>query len=145
MAAFMYRLAGSPAFTPPGVSPFMDVTPQTQFYKEITWLASKGISTGWDEGNGVRSYRPLQPVNRDAMAAFMYRLAGSPAYTAPGSSPFTDVPQTQFYKEINWLASANISTGWVESNGSRTFRPLQPVNRDAMAAFMYRYNTAFPR
>ncbi|ABK03717.1 polysaccharide deacetylase [Arthrobacter sp. FB24] len=145
MAAFMYRLAGSPAYTPPGTSPFIDVTPQTQFYKEIAWLASKGISTGWDEGNGAKSYRPLQTVNRDAMAAFMYRFAGSPAYNAPGASLFTDVvPQTQFYKEINWLASMNISTGWVEGNGTRTFRPVQSVNRDAMAAFMYRYNNAFP-
>jgi hypothetical protein len=145
MATFMYRLAGSPAFTPPATSPFIDVTPQTQFYKEITWLASQGISTGWDEGNGNRSFRPLQPVNRDAMAAFMYRFNGSPAYTAPGISPFADVTlQTQFYREINWLASTNISTGWDESNGTRTFRPVQPVNRDAMAAFMYRYNTAFP-
>lgn len=121
------------------------MTPQTQFYKEIAWLASKGISTGWDEGNGAKSYRPLQAVNRDAMAAFMYRFAGSPAYNAPGGSPFTDVvPQTQFYKEINWLASMNISTGWDEGNGTRTFRPVQPVHRDAMAAFMYRYNNAFP-
>jgi serine protease len=79
------------------------------------------------------------------MAAFMYRFNGSPAYTAPGISPFADVTlQTQFYREINWLASTNISTGWDESNGTRTFRPVQPVNRDAMAAFMYRYNTAFP-
>jgi hypothetical protein len=32
------------------------------------------ISSGWDEGNGKASYRPLNSVNRDAMAAFMYRL-----------------------------------------------------------------------
>ncbi|MFF2296509.1 S-layer homology domain-containing protein [Arthrobacter bambusae] len=146
MAAFMYRLAGSPAFTPPAVSPFADLTPQTPFYKEITWLATQGISTGWDEGNGIKTYRPLQPVNRDAMAAFMYRLAGSPAFTAPAASPFTDVtPQTAFYKEITWLSSTGISTGWTETNGTRTYRPVTAVARDAMAAFMYRYNTSFPR
>jgi hypothetical protein len=27
--------------------------------------------------------------------------------------------------------------------GARTFRPVQPVNRDAMAAFMGRYYTQF--
>lgn len=146
MAAFMYRLAGSPAFSPPAVSPFADMTTQTPFYKEITWLSTQGISTGWDEGNGIRTYRPLQPVNRDAMAAFMYRLAGSPAYAAPAASPFTDVtPQTPFYKEINWLSTTGISTGWTESNGTRTYRPVTAVARDAMAAFMYRYNTSFPR
>ncbi|WP_333482069.1 polysaccharide deacetylase family protein [Arthrobacter sp. B2a2-09] len=146
MAAFMYRLAGSPAFTPPAVSPFSDLTPQTPFYKEITWLSTQGISTGWDEGNGIKTYRPLQPVNRDAMAAFMYRLAGSPAFAAPAASPFADVtPQASFYKEITWLASTGISTGWTETNKTVTFRPVTAVARDAMAAFMYRYNTLFPK
>jgi hypothetical protein len=28
---------------------------------------------------------------------------------------------------------------------SPTYRPSQPVNRDAMAAFMYKYNVSFPR
>ncbi|MDQ0030426.1 peptidoglycan/xylan/chitin deacetylase (PgdA/CDA1 family) [Arthrobacter bambusae] len=146
MAAFLYRLAGSPPYTAPAVSPFADLTPQTAFYKEINWLATQGISTGWDEGNGIKTYRPLQPVNRDAMAAFMYRMAGSPAYAAPAASPFTDVtPQTPFYKEINWLAFTRISTGWTEANKTVTFRPVTAVARDAMAAFMYRYNTLFPK
>ncbi|MHA7271798.1 S-layer homology domain-containing protein [Arthrobacter sp. TMT4-20] len=132
MAAFMYRLAGSPAYTPPTTSPFTDVTTRTQFYKEISWLASKKISTGYPD----KSYRPLEPVNRDAMAAFMYRLAGSPSYTASPTPRFTDVGTgVQFYKEISWLASKKISEGWSD----RTYRPLLPVNRDAMAAFMYRY------
>ncbi|MBB6403195.1 polysaccharide deacetylase family protein [Arthrobacter sp. AZCC_0090] len=146
MAAFMYRLAGSPAFIPPAVSPFSDTTPQTAFYKEISWLAAQGISTGWDEGNGTRTYRPLQAVNRDATAAFLYRFAHSPAFTAPAVSPFADVsPQAPFYKEITWLSSTGISKGWTETNGTRTFRPGTPVNRDAVAAFMYRYDTSFPR
>jgi hypothetical protein len=144
MAAFMYRLAGKPAFVPPAVSPFADVPVGTQFYKEITWLAAQGISTGWDEPNGTKTYRPLSSVNRDAMAAFMYRLAKKPAFTPPAGSPFTDVPAgTQFYKEITWLAAQGISTGWDEPNGTKTYRPLSPVNRDAMAAFMYRFDTKF--
>ncbi|NWL13814.1 hypothetical protein DM793_21360 [Paenarthrobacter nitroguajacolicus] len=145
MAAFMYRLAGKPPFTPPTTSPFTDVPATSQFYKEITWLAAQGISTGWTEADGSKSYRPVTPVNRDAMAAFMYRLAGKPPFTPPTTSPFTDVPATsQFYKEITWLAAQGISTGWTEADGSKTYRPLTPVNRDAMAAFMYRYNTNNP-
>ena len=59
------------------------VSTAQQFYREMAWLAEQKISTGWDEGNGVRSYRPLQAINRDAMAAFLYRMAGSPEYAAP--------------------------------------------------------------
>ncbi len=144
MAAFMYRLAGSPDYTPPKKSPFADVAPNSQFYKEIAWLDSEGISTGWVEANGSRTYRPLQPVNRDAMAAFMYRFAGSPSYNAPGQSPFTDVARNnQFYREISWLASTGISTGWKEASGKAAFRPVTPINRDAMAAFMYRFDARF--
>jgi hypothetical protein len=107
-------------------------------------MATLGISVGFSEGNGTRTFRPGVAASRDMMAAFFYRLAGSPAYT-PGASPFTDVtPQTPFYKEILWLASRGITTGWPEANGTRTFRPTLPVNRDQVAAFVYRYNSAFP-
>ena len=143
MAAFFYRLAGSPAYTPTA-SPFADVTPGTPFYKEILWLASRGITTGWAEANGTKTFRPTVAVNRDQVAAFVYRFAGSPAYT-PTAPPFIDISQqTAFYTEVAWLASQGISNGWLEANGTRTFRPGLPVNRDQVAAFLYRYNTAFP-
>jgi hypothetical protein len=50
------------------------VAGDNQFFKEIGWLAAEEISTGWDEGNNAKSFRPIQAVNRDAMAAFMYRF-----------------------------------------------------------------------
>jgi serine protease len=140
MAAFMYRMAGSPHYVPPAVSPFKDVLTTQQFYKEMAWLAAEGISTGWVEADGTRTYRPFQPISRDAMAAFMYRMADSPAFAEPAVSPFRDVLNgQQFYKEMAWLADSGISTGWVEPGGIRSYRPLQPINRDAMAAFMYRF------
>ncbi|MFJ4264868.1 S-layer homology domain-containing protein [Paenarthrobacter nicotinovorans] len=140
MAAFLYRHAGSPAFTPPASSPFTDVPAGAAFYKEITWLASTGISTGWDVGGGKREYRPLSPIARDAMAAFLYRYAGKPGFTAPAVSPFTDVPAGGgFYTEITWLADAGISTGWAGAGGLKEYRPLTGIARDAMAAFLYRY------
>ncbi|WP_261620494.1 peroxidase family protein [Pseudarthrobacter equi] len=142
MAAFLYRAAGSPEYTAPAASPFVDVSTGQQFYKEMAWMAEKGISTGYAEANGKKSYRPLQPVNRDAMAAFLYRAAGSPEYTAPAASPFVDVSTgQQFYKEMAWLAAEGISTGWTDSNGTATYGALQAINRDAMAAFLFRmYN-----
>jgi serine protease len=142
MAAFLYRMAGSPDYTPPVVSPFADVSTGQQFYKEMAWLAEQRISTGWTEADGSRSYRPLQPISRDAMAAFLYRMAKSPQYTPPAVSPFADVSTgQQFYKEMSWLAGNGISTGWTEAGGARSYRPLQPISRDAMAAFLFRLNS----
>ena len=141
MAAFLYRSAGSPAYTPPTTSPFADVPTNYVFYKEIAWLASRGISTGWDIGGGKKEYRPHQPVLRDQMAAFLYRYAGSPAYTPPTTSPFADVSRSYvFYKEIAWLANRGISTGWDVGSGRKEYRALSRVLRDQMAAFLYRYS-----
>ena len=142
MAAFLYRASGSPTFTPPATATFRDVPVGSQFYKEIEWLASKGISTGWDVGGGVREYRPLAPIARDAMAAFLYRLAGKPAYELSRYERFADVPAgAKFHREIHWMMSAGISTGWYDGvKDESTYRPLAPVNRDAMAAFLYRFD-----
>ena len=138
MAAFLYRLGGEPAFTAPVISPFSDITPDTQFYKEMSWLAAEGISTGYPDG----TFRPLEPVHRDAMAAFMNRFSGgycniSPAsnFPPPATAPFADVPVTlQFSREIAWMKAAGVSTGWPDN----TYRPFLPVARDAMAAFVTR-------
>ncbi|WP_454698278.1 RCC1 domain-containing protein [Arthrobacter humicola] len=140
MAAFLYRKAGSPDYAPPASSPFSDVAPEAAFYKEITWLASEGISTGWDVGEGKREYRPMNPIARDAMAAFLYRFAKPVQFAAPAQSPFVDVAAgAAFYREITWLASSGISTGWDIGGGAREYRPLSGIARDAMAAFLYRY------
>ncbi|BDZ38780.1 hypothetical protein GCM10025863_13940 [Microbacterium suwonense] len=138
MAAFMYRLAGSPDFTIPTSSPFLDVPTNYQFYKEISWLATQGITTGWPVSGG-QEFRPWNFITRDAMAAFLYRYAGSPAYTPSGSSPFSDLRSTSsFYTEIRWLAARGISTGSDIGYGCRNYEPFGNVKRDAMAAFMYR-------
>ena len=138
MAAFLYRMAGEPAFEAPATSPFVDVATTNQFYKEITWAHAEGITTGWVTPAGTE-FRPVANITRDAISAFLYRFAGEPAFTAPATSGFVDVtPSTQFYKEISWMASAGVSQGWLTAEGTYEFKPLNPVARDAMAAFLYR-------
>lgn len=144
MAAILYRLASHPVFTPPAQSPFTDVTLENPFYKEITWAASRNVALGWTEPDGTRTFRPSLPVQRDATAAFFYRLFYLPPVVTPAAtiSPFTDVtPETPFYNEILWFSTypTAISTGWTEPDGTKTFRPTNAVTRDAMAAFVTRY------
>jgi hypothetical protein len=131
MAAFMYRFADPAGYSAPGVSPFTDMNTGSSFYLEASWMAHAGISTGYSDG----SFRPGLPVSRSAMAAFMYRLAGSPAYPVPGVSPFSDVPtDSQFYTAIAWMHYTGISTGFVDG----TYRPAATVSRQAMSSFMFR-------
>lgn len=142
MAAFLYRLAGEPAFAEPAVSPFTDITPDTQFYKEMAWMEATGLSTGYEEDDNTFTYRPLAPVNRDAMAAFMNRFSGlycniadAEEYVAPQEEPFDDVPLNDlFHREISWMKTTGITTGFPDGE----YKSLTPVARNAMAAFMIR-------
>ncbi|MFI7582953.1 CAP domain-containing protein, partial [Kocuria sp. M1N1S27] len=59
-------------YAPPAVSPFRDVATSRTFYREIAWLAERGVSRGWAERDGTRTYRPGAAVSRDVMAAFLY-------------------------------------------------------------------------
>lgn len=141
MAAFIYRLAGSPSFPPPKTRPFKDIPINHVFAKEIAWMKASGLSNGYPDS----TYRPLHAMNRDAMAAFMYRLASSYCnvgaaenFRMPASSGFADVPRgTVFFKEIAWMRGTGVSNGWVD-DGKRTFRPVAPVTRETMAAFVQR-------
>jgi hypothetical protein len=135
MAAFMYRLAGSPRGTAPtcASAPFPDVGKNQTFCGEIDWLVDQAITTGYSDG----TYKPLATVGRQAMAAFMYRLAGSPDGPDPGctSAPFPDIPADHpFCGEITWLVGTGVTAGY--SDG--TFKPDNVVTRQSMAAFMYR-------
>lgn len=134
MAAFMYRLAGSPQFTAPTSPSFSDVPRSHPFYQEIEWMRATGITQGNPDG----TFGPQKAVSREAMAAFIYRASGKPAHS--GTTGFTDMDKTGFKQEVSWFKSQGIATGWPDG----TFRPQDSVNRDAMAAFMYRFTQKGP-
>ena len=136
MAAFFYRMAGSPRVMMPYRSPFKDVDASYPFYKEIVWMYQQGITTGYPDG----TFRPNDSVSREAMAAFFYRQARDYRFYAPRHTSFVDVNgDNLFYTEISWLADRGISRGWDD----RTYRPGQAITRDAMAAFLYRYHRIY--
>ncbi|WP_284329306.1 S-layer homology domain-containing protein [Demequina litorisediminis] len=101
------------------------------------WLAKKGITTGWPDG----TFRPRDNISREAMAAFLYRASGD-SHWYEGAALFTDVPRSaKFYREIDWLATEGITTGNDTGYGCREYRPKDAISREAMAAFLYRYDT----
>lgn len=136
MAAFLYRFANPGTPDPVCEGPtrtFTDVTAGNPFCGAIEWLAAEGIANGWPDG----TFRPSEPVSREATAAFLYReLLGDAAPIVPATcGTFGDVTSgSPFCTEIEWMAASGISTGW--SDG--TFRPGLSVERQAMAAFLFR-------
>ncbi|MCL2114377.1 MAG: S-layer homology domain-containing protein [Streptococcaceae bacterium] len=136
MAAFMYRLAGSPAFTVT-TNPFKDVS---QFKNEILWLKSKGITTG----TSATTYSPNSSVTRGQMAAFLHRLAiayGVAPKSTNYTNSFTDTKGNQFSSDIAWLKSTGITTG----TSATTYSPNAPVTRGQMAAFLHRFDIKFAK
>jgi hypothetical protein len=121
----------------PQVSTFTDVGPTHPFFDEIEWMDEQDLSNGYDDG----TYRPADPVTRQAMSAFLFRLAGEPDLPPPPQPFFSDVPFSHvFAEEIYWMDDAGIATGYADL----TFRPGAVVTRQAMSAFMHRYHTTDP-
>jgi hypothetical protein len=113
------------------VQEFSDVPPEHPFFEEITWLAEEGIATGYDDG----TFKPANTVSRQAMAAFLYRLAGEPEVDLPEQPTFSDVPEDHpFYVPIEWAVEQEIASGYPDG----TFKPSGDISRQAMSAFVYR-------
>lgn len=125
---------------------FTDVPKGSKFYKDITWLADKKITTGVKQKNGSVKFLPKESVTREAMIAFLYRANGVQNYKPKGKSPFVDVkPGDQFYTQIMWAYESKVTTGIKLGNGKRKFDPKATITREAMAAFMYRqYSKTVP-
>ena len=125
---------------------FSDVTGSTAHSVDITWLAMRGISTGWDNGDDTLSFRPYAKVARADMAAFLFRLAKSWGIVDEDWVPsistmitFSDVSySTDHNREIWWLAESGISQGWTVGIIRKEFRPYANVARADMAAFIHR-------
>ena len=126
---------------------FRDVSGSTPHHGDIQWLADNGISTGWKTADGRYEFRGMSVVVRQDMAAFLRREAvkrniGDAKTWKPTDADwktFRDVNRgTPHAEDILWLAHAGISTGWKEADGSSTFRGMNPVVRQDMAAFLRR-------
>lgn len=116
-----------------GTKRFGDVPRDHKFYKPITWMYATGLTTGVKTGAGIL-YLPNEGLSREAMAAFLYRQAGNPAFRMPVRG-FSDVPSShKFYRAIMWMKSTGLSTGYADGS----YRPKDGLSREAMAAFLYR-------
>jgi len=136
MAAFLYRYAESEWEPAPGTQTFSDVGPNHPFYTEIEWMAEEGLADGYDDG----TFGSTRPVSRQAMAAFLYRSAGEP--TVSGGAGFSDVSANhQFQTAIAWLDQSRIGRGYEDG----TFRPVTAISRQAIAAFLHRYDDFISR
>lgn len=114
----------------------------TPHCEDILWLAHANISEGWKEKDGSSTFRGMDTVKRQDMAAFLKRLAakaGKGGNVKP-KTDFTDVfpINTPHWAEIQWLGGSGISEGYKNANGTWRFEGMTSVYRQDMAAFIHR-------
>ena len=137
MAAFLYRLAGEPELDADKAPAFADVDESTPHRDAILWLASEGISTGFEGADGKAEFRPYAEIARCDMAAFLYRMAGEPKCET--DKGFADVVKDTPHRDaVLWLAETGVSEGWELEDGTAEFRPYDLIARADMAAFLQR-------
>ncbi len=113
------------------IADFLDVPGNQQFYSFVTTLVRNAITAGVGGGN----YGVGQNTLRQQMAVFLLKAKNGVCYTPPPCTTqvFTDVPcSLGFAPWINELVAQGITGGC----GGGLFCPLNPVNRQQMAAFL---------
>ncbi len=140
MAAFLYRLSGD-TFTPPATATFADVPTDASTYTAIEWMAAEGISTGTPQPSGKPLFNPTAIVSRQSMAVFLARMAGVNTDAPSTTQVFADVPTTaSTATAIKWMYDTGISTGTAQPSGQPLYKPADPVSRQAMALFLFRFD-----
>lgn len=126
VATMMFRQV-SPSYLENGQQYFHDV-PMGKYYTEpVAWMAQAGITAGYSG----RQYGPGQNISRGELAAFLYRLAGSPY--ASSTPRFKDMEAGQtFSQPINWMSVNKLISGYADG----TFRPGQHVTRGEVAKML---------
>ena len=108
---------------------YNDVTAGDWFTPDVIYVTLTGLMNGTGDG-----FSPNNNINRAQLVTVLYRMAGQPEVT--GENPFTDVPDGQWYTDaVLWAAENNITDGTSET----TFSPNNPLTREQMATFFYRF------
>ena len=112
--------------------PFKDVILGDPYYGSV-WYANNHDPLLMN-GVSADSFDPKGNLTRAAIVTVLYRLEGSPATAA--ASEFNDVPANQWYSDaVAWAVKYGITNGY----GDGRFGPDDPITREQLAVFLYRY------
>ena len=111
-------------------TPFVDV-PENEWYfpyvHDVYWL---GLMNGTSE----TTFEPLATTSRAMVVQVLYNMSDRPRVYA--QKAFDDVVEGQWYYDaVNWAKAVGVCNGTSETE----FSPNDPVTREQLAAFLYRY------
>ena len=113
-----------------GENPFTDVSASHWAHDDITYVYENDLMNGTDGS----LFSPESTTTRAQVVTVLYRLAGQPA--ADWENPFWDVPASAWFHDAVTWAWENDITGGVSSTH---FGADNPITREQLAAFLYRY------
>jgi hypothetical protein len=124
-ALMLYKLLGMETESTKG---FPDVKPTSSYYDAINTVASRGIVSGYKDGN----FRPEVELTRSQMSRI---LAGAFEYTINNNAtvPFTDVNE-RWAPYVDAMYRNGVTAGVTKTS----FAPNKELTRGEMAAFMNR-------
>lgn len=116
---------------PMGEEQFQDVKADHWYFTAVAYMHAlkimKGVAEGWFEPHGT--------ATRSMLATILYRLEGSPKVS--GNSNFTDVETGSWYADaVLWADSRGIIQGY----GNTLFGSNDPITREQLVVFLYRYS-----
>lgn len=134
-ALIIYRMNHEPAVTFEQI--FQDVYEGTWYTDAVLWASSKGVVTGYSNGN----FGPGDQINREQMATMMYRYAESKGYDVGQKSDisgFNDASSvSDFAKEaMEWAYGTGIITG---KYGETMLDPKGNATRAECATIIMRF------
>ena len=111
-------------------TPFVDLSRGAWYDAAIKTVYDQGLMSGVT----ATRFEPLVPSTRAMMVQGLYRMAGSPSINR--ETMFNDISMGAWYRQaVLWNATAGIAKG----EGDGFFCPNEPLTREDMAVFLYRY------
>lgn len=113
---------------------FYDVPNYQWFAAAVSGICEKGLMVGTDSHH----FSPNERTTRAMLVSVLYRAAGSPDVNEL-SCPFADVSETAYYYDaVKWGCHKGIVYGLSEDS----FGPSQPLSREQLVTFLYRFAEA---
>lgn len=112
-----------------GIAPFSDVDANQWYSTAVAWARDAGVTDGYSDGR----FGPNDPVNREQLAVFMYKLAKHMGRSTTASASL------EKFKDANMIdAWAYTAMSWANAKGvlsGNNYGELMPLSRATRSQF----------
>lgn len=134
IVTILYRLEGEPEVS--AENPFVDLGDDEYCTDAVKWASANGIVAGYEDG----SFRGTRDINREQLAAILYRYAkykGLDTGASNDISGFADFGLVGGFA-VEALSWAN-AMGYVNGNTATTLNPKGSATRAQLSAILMRF------